>query len=150
MSEMNYLSDEELSKLISDVEEKELVNAPPSLCKDVLKEIDRRNEVVLFTKKKLIRFRVQVIATMAAVIALVFVGPWMKQVMKTREHSKMHTWQEREAAEEKDTLFKIERNGEKKNGGMFVDFGSASSIFTENEVFNIFGHGGSNNEEEQE
>jgi len=72
---VNYLSDEELEQLILQVEQKELVSAPPDLMEIVLDAAARKKEFYAYC------FRV--VTSAAAAIALVFLLPelsgWMKQ-----------------------------------------------------------------------
>ncbi len=68
--DFNYLSDEELEKLISSSEESSMVQAPPGFEESVLKVIsfwDRKREYA--------RFRFQVCMAMAAAILFIFLIP---------------------------------------------------------------------------
>lgn len=76
----NYLSDEELMQLIRDVEEHELVTAPPGLVESILKEVEisEGRKIVPVASKKEKEFRrysIRVITSVAAAIAIVFLTP---------------------------------------------------------------------------
>lgn len=113
MTEKNYLSEEELEKLISDVEEEKLLSAPPGILegvlssigdsgkndssesirtetKDRITEIQRPPETVDFTKKKteFRRYCFRVISSMAAAIALLVFMPGISGIPKNEIPSK--------------------------------------------------------------
>lgn len=72
-----YLSDEELTALIMDVEQNDLVAAPPSLRGQIVDTIDtlekKKSQIVEFK-----RFKAKIIASVAVVILFVLVGPEVK------------------------------------------------------------------------
>ena len=69
-----YLTDEELLKLISDVEENDLVEAPPEIVEKVLEKIDKKKQIIEYK-----RFRNRVITSVAAIIILTtFSSNWFK------------------------------------------------------------------------
>lgn len=93
--DQNYLSKEELDLLISDIEEHDLVQAPPDLLNQILYTIEEsipfENNTSLLEKdslqrKKTIEFRkycLQVITSVAAAIVLVFLLPTSMQMQKS-------------------------------------------------------------------
>lgn len=72
-----YLSDEELNVLIMDVEQNDMVAAPPSLRGQIVDTIDaleeKQSRIVEFR-----RFKARIIASVAAVILFVLIGPEVK------------------------------------------------------------------------
>ena len=89
--EPNYLSDEELENLIVDIEEHDLVSAPPELLNQVLSVIEDSKPYIQnaipfdIQRKKTIEFRkycFQVITSVAAAIVLVFLFPTSIQTQK--------------------------------------------------------------------
>lgn len=65
-----YMTDEELLDLISDVEENNLVAAPPQLAEKVIEKINKKNNVLEYK-----RFRNRVIVSVAALLAVTINGP---------------------------------------------------------------------------
>lgn len=76
MSDKNYLSDDELSRLIADIEENDMVKAPPHFAQEIIDRIDKRKQIIEYK-----RFRNRVIASVAAIIVLSVVTPSIKQMM---------------------------------------------------------------------
>ena len=78
-----YLSDEELQKLISDVELNDIVQAPVHLQKKVLDAVsaaDRAGNVAKTKKQKIIEYRLyslKVALAVAAAIAVMFIVPYV-------------------------------------------------------------------------
>ncbi len=68
--ENEYLSDEELNFLISQVEDNELIVAPPDFAKSVLKKVEPRSK-----KKEFTTYCFRVLASVAAAIVLLFIMP---------------------------------------------------------------------------
>lgn len=90
--EPSYLSEEELENLILDIEENDLVSAPPELLNQVLNVIESseqyiKNPIALeVQRKKTIEFRkycFQVITSVAAAIVVVFLFPTSTQIQKS-------------------------------------------------------------------
>ena len=84
MKEKDYLSEEELEKLIMDVEEETLINAPPDFLGNILTSIDG-------TKKKKTEFRkycFKVISSMAAAIAFLILIPGISGIKEGEIPSK--------------------------------------------------------------
>ncbi len=80
MTENKYLSDEELEKLILDVEEEKLILAPPDLLENILSSVDDSSkppEIVDFAQKKseFRKYCFRVVSSMAAAIALLILIP---------------------------------------------------------------------------
>ena len=82
--DQNYLSDEELEAFITDIEENDLVLAPPELLNQILHTIELSESCIKpitsfeMQRKKTIEFRkycLQVITSVAAAIVLVFLLP---------------------------------------------------------------------------
>lgn len=61
-----YMTDEELFKFISDIEECDLVNAPPEIEQKVFDTIDKKKQIIEYK-----RFRNRVIIAVAAAVAIV-------------------------------------------------------------------------------
>lgn len=76
MKEYNYLSDNELERLIADIEENDIVKAPPHIKQEIIERIDKRKQIIEYK-----RFRNRVIASVAAIIILSVVTPSIKQMM---------------------------------------------------------------------
>lgn len=74
-----YMTDDELSKLIADVEEHEIVKAPPGMFDAVLDKVAKRSKVTMYK-----RFRNRVIASVAAALVITATVPgWMKLIPET-------------------------------------------------------------------
>ena len=71
-----YLTDEELLKLISDIEENDLVQAPPQMAESVFKRIDKKNQILEYR-----RFRNRVILAVASILVLVTLAPVWEQIV---------------------------------------------------------------------
>ena len=90
--DQNYLSDEELEAFITDIEEHDLVSAPPELLSQILHTIELSESCIKpltsfeLQRKKTIEFRkycLQVITSVAAAIVLVFLFPMSIQMQKS-------------------------------------------------------------------
>ncbi len=95
--DQNYLSEEELEALVANIEEHDLVQAPPDLLNQILYTIEKsipfENNASLLEKdsfyiqrKKTIEFRkycFQVITSIAAAIVLIFLLPTSMQMQKS-------------------------------------------------------------------
>ncbi len=108
-----YLSDLELEQLIRDVEQNELVGAPPDLAEQILHRVRMPNK-----KREFRRYCIRVMTSVAAAIAVVFLLPEVSdtQLFKTA----MFTYEE---TSDDDTMLQI-INGD--------------SIFCDNGEFYIF------------
>ncbi len=83
--EFNYISDEALEQLINQVEQKELVAAPPDLMERILEAAGATKEIVpqpapvipvkRETKKEFYAYCIRVITSVAAALALIFLLP---------------------------------------------------------------------------
>lgn len=74
-----YMTDDELSKLIADVEEHEIVKAPPGMADAVLDKVAKRSKIIEYK-----RFRNRVIASVAAALVIIATVPgWMKLIPET-------------------------------------------------------------------
>lgn len=77
--ELNYISDEALERLILDVEQNELVTAPPDLMEEVLAKLEKQTirqvKKPPVKKKEFYVYCVRVITSVAAAVALVFLLP---------------------------------------------------------------------------
>lgn len=76
----NYLSDEELERLMSEIESKDMVFAPPGIQEQVLRALDETSYVTKERShadkiREFKRYRFRVIATVAAAVIAVFVLP---------------------------------------------------------------------------
>lgn len=85
---LNYISDEELEKLICQVEQDDLVAAPPDLSERIFEAAGLRPKTVegkpkVAKKKEFYSYCFRVITSVAAAVALVFLLPelsgWMEQ-----------------------------------------------------------------------
>ena len=90
--DQNYLSDEELEAFITDIEEHDLISAPPELLSQILHTIELSESCIKpltsfeLQRKKTIEFRkycLQVITSVAAAIVLVFLFPMSIQMQKS-------------------------------------------------------------------
>ena len=93
MTENKYLSDEELEKLILDVEEEKLILAPPDLLENILSSVDDSSkppEIVDFAQKKseFRKYCFRVVSSMAAAIALLILIPGIIGVQESEIPSK--------------------------------------------------------------
>lgn len=115
--ENRYFTDEELAALILEVEENELVSAPPEFAVDVVARITVQEE-----KKKTIEFRrycIRVLGSVAAAIALVFLMPDFEtkksEQLPSRTELIGKTVTREEALDDRDFITKlIERLNEKR------------------------------------
>lgn len=89
----DVFNDEELLCLIEQVEERELIHAPRHLKEDVFQRIDRQRERE--RNRKLIFYRVQVLAGMAAALTVLLFLPIEGQNASERERPAFvnHFWQ---------------------------------------------------------
>jgi hypothetical protein len=103
MSEkINYISDDELERLIFQVEQEELVAAPPDLMESILEAVEFAGEPaevtavsVIARKKDFYAYCFRVITSVAAAIALVFLLPELTKGMNlngvaSQKHPKKH------------------------------------------------------------
>lgn len=112
----NYLSDEELMQLISDIEASPVQTAPPYLKDEILKQAAKTKAIHAVTaaipkKQELFRFSARVIAAAAAAIALLIVMPGVSQMEQMQmEQNQIRNQITDEAAplshEEKDSLLR--------------------------------------------
>lgn len=65
-----YMTDEELLQYISDIEECDLVEAPPHIVDKVLDKVDRKPQLIEYR-----RFRNKVIASVAAILVIASFAP---------------------------------------------------------------------------
>lgn len=100
-TDISYLSDEELLKLMAEAEE-DLVMAPPDLIPGVMQQIKTSGKSREDREREFRRYCIRVMASMAAAIALVFTMPsLMETVDKARNENAAQ-----EISKEKDsTLF---------------------------------------------
>lgn len=77
--EFNYISDEDLEQLMLQVEQNELVAAPPDLMERILETAGRMK------KKEFYAYCFRVITSVAAAIALVFLLPELSAQMRRAE-----------------------------------------------------------------
>ena len=69
---LNYISDDELEQLIAQVEQEELVSAPPDLTESILETVKMADAA---RKKEFRAYCIRVITSVAAAVALVFLLP---------------------------------------------------------------------------
>lgn len=74
---LNYISDEELEQLICQVEQTELVAAPPDLTENILKAAGLTQKAS--KKKEFYAYCFRVITSVAAAVALIFLLPEMTE-----------------------------------------------------------------------
>lgn len=102
MENLNYISDEELEQLICQVEQNELVTAPPDLEERILEAVetlgaaeektDAGNQVTQIKKKstrqkEFYAYCFRVVTSVAAAVALVFLFPQMTDWMEEKVSS---------------------------------------------------------------
>ena len=75
IEKLNYISDEELERLINQVEQEELVAAPPDLMESILEAAGKTK------KKEFTAYCFRVITSVAAAVALVFLLPELAKGM---------------------------------------------------------------------
>lgn len=90
-----YLSDEELLKLISDVEQNSMISAPSYLKSDILSKIEDTEKSMAAAKKKaktieFVTYRLKIVVAMAAAIGIFCVLPYKMpsqtdRIVKDRE-----------------------------------------------------------------
>lgn len=87
--EENYLTDEQLMQLILDVEENELVSAPPGLLDTILQEVEKAEKAQIkpITSrenrvKEFRRYCIRVITSVAAAVAIIFFTPNLESLEK--------------------------------------------------------------------
>ncbi len=140
---MEYFSDTELERLIREIEEQDLIPAPPDLRETILEAWEEENtaleEQKAGNKRKKIaeykRFRTQVFATVAAAVLAVFLLPGFEDLQRQKNHwakpvinqndEKGHWW----IPEEK------ERESESR---MFEGLLGGVNIFADNNRWNLF------------
>jgi len=119
--ENKYLTDEELTALILEVEEKEFVSAPPEFVSDVMAKITKAEE-----KRKTVEFRrycIRVLGSVAAAIALLF---WMPDIepkkideLPSRQELIGKTITREEALDDRTFFAKLMSNLNQEMGGIF-------------------------------
>lgn len=87
--EENYLTDEQLMQLIQDVEENELVSAPPGLLDTILQEVEKAEKAQIkpITSrenrvKEFRRYCIRVITSVAAAVSIIFFTPNLESLEK--------------------------------------------------------------------
>ena len=118
--ENGYFTEEELNALILEVEENELVSAPPEFAVGVMAKIAEFEE-----RKKTIEFRrycIRVLGSMAAAIALVFLMPNIEakevEELPTRQEVIGDTITREEALDDRTFLTKLMSNLSQEIGGI--------------------------------
>ncbi|MBQ2900392.1 MAG: hypothetical protein IJE49_00905 [Agathobacter sp.] len=119
--ENKYLTDEALTALILEVEEKEFVSAPPEFVSDVMAKITKAEE-----KRKTVEFRrycIRVLGSVAAAIALLF---WMPDIepkeieeLPSRQELIGKTITREEALDDRTFFAKLMSNLNQEMGGIF-------------------------------
>ena len=119
--ENKYLTDEALTALILEVEEKEFVSAPPEFVLDVMAKITKAEE-----KRKTVEFRrycIRVLGSVAAAIALLF---WMPDIepkkideLPSRQELIGKTITREEALDDRTFFAKLMSNLNQEMGGIF-------------------------------
>lgn len=71
-----YMTDEELLKLISDIEENNLVKAPPEIETKVLSKIHRNKQIIEYR-----RFKNRVITAVAAILIITVFAPTLESII---------------------------------------------------------------------
>lgn len=89
-----YLSDEQLQKLVQQVEMEELILAPPDLKEDILKAVANRKRD---KKKEYRQYCFHVFLSAAAAIMLLFLLPELKNIPILEE---VKNWKEQKSSEE--------------------------------------------------
>lgn len=116
-----YMSDEELLMFISDIEENDLVKAPPEIENKVFERIDKKNQLVEYR-----RFRNKVIAAVASIVVLTAFVPYNGEFLQDNL-TIIHLKNERNATEKisdetGNGLFRDE------NGSILGNFGQSHYI----------------------
>lgn len=137
---MNYLTDDELEQLIADVEVNDLIAAPPGLYEEILtrvedisKEetlhIEKTVPITRNKKREYRRYCFQVITSMAAAIAIVFLLP----VMRENQNLEVPKGQKIFGA----SVYETKQEALEDTGLLMEAFGGFN-IFKETDQFRIF------------
>lgn len=136
---MEYITDEELESLIREMEQSELVTAPPDLQNQILEVLERemrtpeerkaRDKVIEFK-----RYRFRVMTTVAAAVLVVFLLPRLENLQPQKTES-VKPFMKNE--------FIIQGRYEKKeevlnDSGMLETMLGNVNIFADNSRFNLF------------
>ena len=131
-----YLNDDELSKLIMDIEGKELVQAPAGIERNVLSfiEFKKRRKTIEFSK-----YCVRVAFAVAAAIALVCIVPFIPETqarIPSREDtvSEMNIVSREEVLEKRSVQSKEEVLKERANN----DYLEETEAFIQSHIENLF------------
>ena len=131
-----YLNDDELSKLIMDIEGKELVQAPAGIERNVLSfiEFKKRRKTIEFSK-----YCVRVAFAVAAAIALVCIVPFIPETqarIPSREDtvSEMNVVSREEVLEKRSVQSKEEVLKERANN----DYLEETEAFIQSHIENLF------------
>lgn len=136
MSEHNtYLTDEELELLIAEVEENEMIAAPPNLMTDVLAKVETRPK----TKSKEFQlYCFRVITSVAAAILLLFMLPGISQLQLKLSEVMEESMAVNDLRAEKVTLrYATKEEALNDKGILSAAFGS-NRLFGEDSDWNIF------------
>lgn len=141
---IEYLTDEELAQLIADVEANELVAAPPDLCEEIVAKVEQMSsEIVRKTvpeiektlldrrdkKREFKRYCFQVITSMAAAVALVFLLPNLQESQDLRVPSEKSIFGA--------SVYETKQEALEDKGLLMEAFGGFN-IFSQTDQFQIF------------
>ena len=140
-----YLSDEELKMLISEVEQNDIVAAPPDMTERIIACLaeewqEESNLVASHKRKEYWNYCFRVWTSVAAAIVMVFLLPKLMSLQPVQESSKdpdrfhVITSQESVLAERKESDIDLDM----KDTGIFEELFGGSNIFNNEDRFNLF------------
>lgn len=124
-TDIPYLSDEELLKLIAETEE-ELVMAPPDLAPGVMRSIRASGKSPQEREQEFRRYCIRIMASMAAAIVLVFAMP---SLLDAADH--LHSEHTAQAFAEQEIT-------NEKNSALFTEILGGHTFFSNGELFGGF------------
>ena len=96
-----YMTDEELLQFINDVEQHDIVEAPPGLCEKVIGNINNKNRLIEYKK-----FRNRVIVSVAALLIITINAPYLTSFIS--ENLLKISYNENILSDEKEEDFKTD------------------------------------------
>lgn len=134
---MEYLTEKELERIICDLEQNDLVQAPPDLMIDILEMLEQETleRETLRKQEKIIaykRYRFQVLATVAAAVLAVLLLPKLSDLQPQKKDFIEHKYEfvVKNRYETKEEALNDRGLLEKVLGGV--------NIFADNSKFNLF------------
>lgn len=132
-----YLSDEELSMLISDVEQADMVTAPPDMKEHILFSI---SENASNRKKEFRGYCFRVWTSVAAAVLMIFLLPEVLNGMQMKDDTTMlkendtYIWKEIQIPE----WLEADKEKNSNEQGVFTDFLGTSILFDNEDKLKLF------------